>query len=109
MQVCVTQAQIDRFGGPNPLPSHGNCSATDVQKTLTGMTANLVCTGQMTGNGTVVIKWSDTGTGTSTVHFSGNMQMGQKSSPVEFTVHTDSVYKGADCGSVKPLNLPSGN
>jgi hypothetical protein len=37
---------------------------------------------------------------------SGTMQMGQNSHPVDMTVNSTSVYKGADCGSVKPFAMP---
>jgi hypothetical protein len=33
--------------------------------------------------------------------------MGANSSPVEYTVESTSTYKGADCGSVKPLPMPA--
>ena len=31
------------------------------------------------------------------------MQMGPESKPVEWTVESTSVYKGPDCGNVKPI------
>jgi hypothetical protein len=36
------------------------------------------------------------------------MQMGQNSRPIEWTSESTSVYKGPDCGSVKPLPMPAG-
>jgi hypothetical protein len=35
------------------------------------------------------------------------MQMGQRSTPIEWTMDNTSTYKGADCGSVKPMTLPA--
>jgi hypothetical protein len=29
--------------------------------------------------------------------------MGSNSTPVEYTIESSSVYKGPDCGSVKPI------
>ena len=44
MQVCVTQAMIDKFGGPSPAPQRGNCQVTDVSIKPNGMTAKINCT-----------------------------------------------------------------
>lgn len=101
-QVCVTQAQIDKYGGPSPAPSHGDCQVTGIAMSPTGMTAAIACTGQMAGNGTVAATFGD-GSGQTTVHFTGTMQMGPRSAPVEWTMKSNSTYKGPDCGSVKPV------
>jgi len=102
-QVCVTQEQIDKYGGPNPAPQRGNCTVSNLQMKPDGMTAGMACTGQMVGNGTVNSTWSASGTGTTNVHFTGTMQMGPRSTPIEWTLQANSVFKGADCGSVKPV------
>jgi hypothetical protein len=34
------------------------------------------------------------------------MQMGPEPTPVEWTNNTTSVYKGPDCGKVKPVEMP---
>jgi hypothetical protein len=102
-QVCVTQAMIDKYGGPSPTPGRGDCQVTNISMTPTGMTATMACTGQMAGSGTVNSTWSDSGTAQTKVHFTGTMQMGPRSTPVEWTMQANSTYKGADCGNVKPL------
>jgi hypothetical protein len=71
-----------------------------------GMTADWICTGMMTGKGSVESSWSDSDHATSKVHFTGSMQMGPNATPVEYTIAANSVYKGADCGSVKPPSMP---
>ena len=102
-QVCVTQAMIDKYGGPSPTPQRGDCQVTNVSMTPTGMTASMACTGQMSGSGTVNSTWSESGTGQTKVHFTGTMQMGPRSAPVEWTMQATSTYKGPDCGNVKPV------
>jgi len=102
-QVCVTQAMIDKFGGPSPTPQRGDCQVTNVSMSLTSMTASIACTGQMTGSGTVNASFTEGGTGQTKVHFTGTMQMGPRSAPVEWTMQATSTYKGPDCGSVKPI------
>jgi hypothetical protein len=106
-QVCVTQAQIDKYGAPFQ-PGRGDCQVTDVQLKLTGMTASMVCTGQMSGNGTVTMSWTIPDQAKTHVHFTGTLHMGPNTKPVEWTQDSTSVYKGPDCGSVQPLSLPAG-
>jgi Protein of unknown function (DUF3617) len=102
-QVCVTQAMIDKYGGPAPTPGRGDCQVTNISMSPTGMTANIACTGQMAGSGNVNTTWSEGGTSQTKVHFTGTMQMGPRSAPVEWTMQANATYKGPDCGSVKPL------
>lgn len=101
---CLTQAMIDRFGAAIP-QSRGNCAVANLQKTANSMTADWICTGAMSGKGTLESHFSgDTATGK--VHFVGSMQMGQNATPVEWTSTSTSVYKGPDCGSVQPPPMP---
>lgn len=100
-QTCVTQAQIDKYNGPKPQANRG-CQVTNIQKHDQGMTAELSCSAPMTGKGTVETTWTDSGHSKSKVHFTGSMQMGPNSKTVEWTMETESTYKGPDCGSVKP-------
>jgi hypothetical protein len=104
-QSCLTQAWIDRFGGPVP-QSRGECQMTNLSMKPTGMTGTLVCTGQMSGKGEVNVEWSLTGTAKGSMHFAGAMQMRGSATPIEWTNEFSSIYKGADCGSVKPAPLP---
>jgi hypothetical protein len=101
-QVCVTQDQIDKYGTVPP-QTRGDCQVTNIVKKATGMTADMVCSGHVNGQGTIEASWTDDSHSTAKVHFTGAMQMGPNSKPVEWTVESTSVYKGADCGSVKPI------
>lgn len=105
-QVCVTQAMIDKYGGPSPAPTHGDCQVTNISIKPGGMTAGLACTGQMAGSGTVEATFTDATSTQTKVHFSGTMQMGPRSAPVEWTMQSNSTFKSDDCGAVKPLNGP---
>jgi len=107
-QVCETQAMIDKFGGPYSNPPRGDCKVTDISLKPDGMTAKIVCTGQLNGTGTVNSTWTDSSTTKSTVHLTGTMQMGPNSQPIDMTIQSTSTYKGPDCGSVKPLAMPAG-
>jgi uncharacterized protein DUF3617 len=106
-QVCLTQEMIDKYGAPVPGTSRGSCQVTNVSLKLTGMSATLVCSGQMNGTGTVESSWTIPDHAKGKVHFTGTLSMGQNTRPVEWTSESESVYKGPDCGSVKPIVIPS--
>jgi hypothetical protein len=93
---------IDKYGGP--IPQTHECKMLNVNKTAKGMTADWVCSGRMSGKGTIESSWVDENRITGRIHFAGTLQMGQTGSrPVEWTNAMTSVYKGADCGGVKPV------
>jgi hypothetical protein len=104
MQVCLTQAMIDKYGAP--VSQNRDCQTTNVVKLANSMTADLVCTGKMSGKGTVEASWTDAGHVRSKSHFAGTMGTGSNAMPVEWTTDTTSAFKGSDCGSVKPLPMP---
>jgi hypothetical protein len=98
-KVCITQAEIDKFGGPTPQQQSG-CTMENVQKSATAMHAEMVCTGHMQGKGVIDATHVDSTHSTVKMHFSGTG--GPQGRPVEFTVNGTSTYLGADCGSVTP-------
>lgn len=104
-QVCLTQEMIDKYGAPLAT-SQQNCTVYNVVLKPDSMTAEMTCTGRMNSHATMESTWSSDGTAHGKVHFTGTMQMGPNPMPIEFTVESTSVYKGADCGSVKPLPMP---
>jgi hypothetical protein len=101
-QVCLTQAMIDKFGAPLGQTREG-CEITNLQKTDHGMSAEMVCSGRMTGKGTIESAWDDPEHAKGKVHFIGSLQAGPNPRPVEWTIESSSVFKGDDCGSVKPI------
>jgi len=105
-QVCVTQAMIDKYGGPNPQPPRGDCKLTDVVRKADGMSAKITCSGQMNATGTVESSWTDPNLVHTTLHMVGDMQMGQMNHPIDMTMKADSTYKGSDCGNIKPAEMP---
>jgi hypothetical protein len=106
-QVCLTQEMIDKYGAPMPASqAQESCTMSNVVLKPTSMTAEMTCTGRMNIHATMESSWPDGNTAHGKVHFTGTMQMGANSIPVEYTVESTSTYKGADCGSVKPLPMP---
>jgi len=104
-QVCVTQAQIDKYGAPPP-QTRGDCQMTGIQIRPTGMSATMACTGRVVGSGSVEATFLDSEHTRSKVHFTGTMTMGPNSRPIEWTMESTSTFKGADCGSVQPIVTP---
>jgi hypothetical protein len=107
-QVCLTQAWIDKYGAPIP-QSRNSCQPANVVLKPNSMTADWVCSGAMTGKGTLESAWDDAEHAKGKMHFVGTMNAGRSPNPipVEFTVVSESVYKGSDCGSVQPLQMPA--
>jgi hypothetical protein len=102
-QVCVTQAMIDKYGGPYSNPQNAQCQVTNVSVTSTGMSADLSCTGRTTMTGTVKTTFIDANTTKSVMLMNMTMGNGQQ---MTMTMNATSTYKGADCGSVQPLAIP---
>lgn len=110
MQICVTQAQIDRYGTAvpqNQARGKQDCTLTNIQKSSNSMTATEICTGSLQGQGTIKGSW-DGNTAHTHVQFTGAMTGGRSgdSMPVEWTLDATSTFKGPDCGSVKPIAMP---
>lgn len=104
-QVCLTQAMIDKYGGPMPQTHNNDCQVSNINRTASGMTADWTCSGQMSGKGTIESSWTDDNHTAGKIHFVGTMQTRQGvGKTVEWTNESTSVYKGPDCGSVKPID-----
>jgi hypothetical protein len=101
----LTQAIIDKYGAPVP-QTRGDCQITNIVMKANSMTADMVCSGKMNGKGLLESSWTDSSHSKGKVHFIGAMQMGPNSMPVEWTAESTSVYKGTDCGNVKPMPMP---
>jgi Protein of unknown function (DUF3617) len=106
VQVCLTQEMIDKFGAPLPQSQAGDCSFANVNKSDHEMTADLMCSGRMTGKGTVHSSWSDAEHAQGSVHFVGTVVGRNGTVPLEWTRDSTSVFKSADCGSVQPAPMP---
>jgi hypothetical protein len=103
-QVCVTQAMIDKYGGPASTPPQGQCQMTNVSLTASGMTASLACSGKTNMTGTVQTTFVDANTSKTTMTMNMSMGNGQA---MTMTMQSTATYKGADCGSVKPMAMPA--
>ena len=105
-QVCVTQEQIDKYNGAPPQTRPG-CQTSNVVKRDDGFSADISCPAPMSATGTVESTYTPDGHGKSKIHMTGQIAMGSSSKPIEYTIETESTYRGADCGNVKPIAPPS--
>ncbi|MGD0481911.1 MAG: DUF3617 family protein [Terracidiphilus sp.] len=105
-EVCLTREMIDKFGVPVTTPAQ-SCTISNVVLKSDSMTAEMTCTGKMNMHATMESSWPSGNTAHGKIHVTGTMQMGPNASQVEYTVESTSTYKGADCGSVKPLPMPA--
>jgi Protein of unknown function (DUF3617) len=101
MQVCLTQQMIDKFGAIVPDNLTHICQLANVDKKPGGMTADLVCSGPLTGKGTLEVNWTDGEHTKGNIHFSGSMHPGDKEIKIEWSTATSSVYKSPDCAAPK--------
>ena len=102
MQVCLTQEMIDKYGAIVPQNLTHLCQVTNVVKKPGGMSADLVCSGALNGNGTLQVNWTDSEHTKGSIHFSGTIHPGESDIKIEWNAATSSAYKGPDCGAVKP-------
>jgi hypothetical protein len=105
-QVCLTKEIIDKYGTPPPQSRNNQCQMSNIVKKANSMSGDWVCSGPMAGKGTVEASFTDPDHSTSKVHFFGSMQAGPNAVPIEYTIESASVFRGADCGSVKPIVIP---
>jgi hypothetical protein len=101
-ETCITRAQIEKYNGPKPVAQGGSCQITNIQKRKNGMTAEISCGPPITGRGTVETRWIDSGHSKGKVHFTGSMHVGPNLKTIEWTIDSESTYKGPNCGNVKP-------
>lgn len=104
-QVCLTPEMIEKYGAP--ISQNKDCQIVNISKHANSMTAEMVCSGKMTGKGTIESSWTDGDHTRSKMHFAGTMQAGPNPMPVEWTSESNSVFQGSDCGSVRPLPIPA--
>jgi hypothetical protein len=101
-QACLTQEMIDKYGAIVPENLSNVCQLVNVVKKPGGMTADIVCSAAIKGKGTLEVVWSDSEHSKGNLHFSGTIHPGDNDIKIEWNAVTSSVYKGPDCGALKP-------
>jgi hypothetical protein len=101
-QVCLTQPMIDTYGAIVPENLTRLCQLVNVVKKQGGMSADIVCSGGLTGKGTLQVNWSDSEHTKGILHFSGIMHPLSTDIKIEWSAATESTYIGPDCGALTP-------
>lgn len=104
-QVCLTQAMIDKYGAivPDNLRS---CQVINVVKKPGAMSADISCSGGLTGKGTLEVSWTDSEHTKGHIQFSGSLHPAGKEIKIEWNAETVSVYKGSDCSAAGKAASP---
>jgi len=105
-QVCLTQESINRYGTFDPEIFSNLCRLTNVVTKPNGMSADIVCSSGLNGQGTLKDEWSDSEHSKGTIHFSGTVHPGQTDIKIEWTADTTATYKGPDCGQLAKPTVP---
>jgi hypothetical protein len=105
--ACLTQEMIDKYGAIVPESLTRACRLVNIVKKPGGMMADMVCSGGITGKGTLEVNWTDSEHSKGTLHFSGEMPLGNPPIKIEWSATTTSVYKGPDCSVLKPPTPPA--
>jgi len=105
MQVCLTQEMIDKYGAIVPENLTNACQLVNVVKKRGGMTADMVCSGGITGKGVIEVNWTDSEHTKGTLHFAGVIHPRDTDIKLEWTAETTSAYKGPTC-TLPPATPP---
>ena len=107
VKICLTQAMIDKYGGGQPQTGRGQCTTSNFVIKPGHVSADISCTGAMSGKGSWESSWTDPDHTTDSSHFTGEIKMGPNTRPVEWKTTGTSTFISSDCGSVKPLAMPN--
>lgn len=105
-RACLTPEMIDKYGAIVPEQLTRACQLVNVVKKSGGMSAEMVCSGFIAGQGSLVVTWSDSEHSKGNLHFSGTIHPGQNDIKIEWSAVTTSVYKGPDCSVLNPPAPP---
>ena len=107
LQVCLSRQMLDQYGAIVPEHLANVCQLINVVKNPHGMTADMVCSGHLTGKGTIAVNWIDSEHSKGRIHFNGTMRPGDTAIKLEWITDTTATYKGPDCGEFKPAPEPA--
>lgn len=94
-QHCMTQAEVDA-NGPPPMRNHKECTMANMKTGPGTYSADMTCTGNMTGTGHVQVSFD------SAEHYAGKTTLSGTANghPVNMTTSFEGHWVGADCKGV---------
>ena len=96
-EFCLTQAMVD--AGALLPQSRGECHIQNKVIKPGSLTAKYVCTGKMKGMGNVETTIPDPEHVNGSIHFVGTLDVGTHPQPIEWTMVSNSVFKGDQCAN----------
>ncbi len=103
---CLTQEMIDNYGVILP-PSLKSCELSNVLQTGDTFRADMTCKGGFNGFGSVESTWKDADHVVGKIRFVSKTKETTDARAMAWTEEASAVFKSADCGNVKPRQLPS--
>ena len=95
---CVTPEQAAKDAPPDFSRGNSSCHSENVRSTASGMTADLVCTGEMQGKGKVQMSYPSDTAYSGSFSFQGTTH-GQ---PTNMSNRVTGKWLAADCGATAP-------
>lgn len=98
-EICVTAAQAVMDTPPNLVQGESGCSTQNVRATGNSVSADVVCTGRIKGQGHMETTYSGM------THYQGKYRFQGTSDgqPQNLNVSFDANFVSASCGTVKPV------
>jgi hypothetical protein len=106
LPVCLTQAQIDKYGVILP-PSLHDCELSNVVQKPDGISADMTCKGTYNGKGSIESTWTDDDHASGKIRFVAKTRDTSRPMSITWTQEAIAVFKSTDCGNVKPRPTPS--
>ena len=105
LPACYTGDLINQYGVALP-PSLRDCELLNVVRRPESLRADVSCAGTYNGKGSLETVWIDENHITGKVHFTSKSR-GTPPMMIRWTQDVSAVFKGADCGSIRPRLIPA--
>jgi hypothetical protein len=100
VKSCVTKEEIEKFGAPKPeTQKQSGCEMQNFNRTATGYTGHMVCSGNMTATADFTVTIIDPNHITYTMKMDGTSKGGK---PIHMTMDSSGSFLSPDCGSIQP-------
>jgi hypothetical protein len=97
-QICMTAAEVNADKPPSMGRENTGCQWGNIHTSASGMTGDLVCTGQMKGHGSMQVSYTGNTHYSGQYSFQGNVEGQTQDMKSTFT----GDWVKTDCGVVKP-------
>ena len=104
--VCLTPELLENYGVILP-PSLRDCKLSKIVRGAGSFKADMTCKGGYNGFGSVESTWTDPDHVLGKVRFVSRTRESDNQRELTWTQESTAVFKGSDCGGVKPRVMPS--